>query len=263
VGAVPVARAHDLVAPTWRGDRGTSFYEWQFSDDANPAEPEVVVARYGQALATVTLGQLSAGWLFQLDGLGTQEGYWDLGGQGGQIDVRIESAPWPLDVKEVWVQVTYFEDISQSPAVEIDVAEAEKTDESVHLVEAVLTGGAWKLYQTSWVIDPYASQEEVQIIANPAVGSLVDQIFVDVKVSPACHDPFADIDADGDVDQQDFAEWQKCFTGEDVQEIQPLCGCFDRDNGGVGDGDIDGDDLVAFEACSSAPEVPADPACDD
>lgn len=34
--------------------------------------------------------------------------------------------------------------------------------------------------------------------------------------------------------------------------------CFDRENGGEGDGDIDVDDVSAFEACATGPDVPFD-----
>jgi hypothetical protein len=79
-----------------------------------------------------------------------------------------------------------------------------------------------------------------------------------------CHDPFADADGDGDVDQDDFARFQICFTGDATGD--PLgtfppqnCECFDTD----GDGDVDGADFTAFQACASGPGIPADATCDD
>ncbi|MDM8005455.1 MAG: hypothetical protein QUV05_04795 [Phycisphaerae bacterium] len=76
-----------------------------------------------------------------------------------------------------------------------------------------------------------------------------------------CADPFADADADGDVDQADFAVLQACFTGQ-AGGIATGCECFDRDNGGFGDGDIDSDDWSLFELCASGPGIPANAACD-
>lgn len=87
-----------------------------------------------------------------------------------------------------------------------------------------------------------------------------------------CHDPFADLDDDGDVDQVDFARWQRCYTGENVTLTDSQCACLDRDdmNGSEayelafdGDGDIDADDLDAFLLCVSGPMIPANPACDE
>lgn len=69
-----------------------------------------------------------------------------------------------------------------------------------------------------------------------------------------------DADADGDVDQSDFAVIQACFTGADGGPFDCLtCKCMNTG----GDTDIDGDDLLAFEQCASAPGVAADVTCDD
>ena len=88
-----------------------------------------------------------------------------------------------------------------------------------------------------------------------------------------CHDPFADIDGDGDVDQMDFGLWQLCYTGSGNTSFDPVkCKCLDRDdrNGDHlynppddGDGDIDMDDFAKFAKCYSGPGVPANKACDN
>ncbi len=82
-----------------------------------------------------------------------------------------------------------------------------------------------------------------------------------------CNDPFADADADGDVDGVDFALFQLCSSGSG--NAYPTgagfeyCQCFDRDGVDGPDGDVDQGDFAAFAGCSSGPDVPADPACDD
>lgn len=89
----------------------------------------------------------------------------------------------------------------------------------------------------------------------------------DNGVADACeacvlHDPFADADGDGDVDQEDFGVIQVCLTGSGDPDgvFDPvLCSCYDWN----GDEDVDQWDLAAFEGCASGPEVPADPSCDD
>lgn len=89
-----------------------------------------------------------------------------------------------------------------------------------------------------------------------------DELAVAMSVQP-CNDPFADADADGDVDQADFAVWQQCLTtGGSVPSDPIYCRCFDRDNQ-IGDGDIDLLDYTAFEQCASGPGVSANPACDN
>lgn len=65
-----------------------------------------------------------------------------------------------------------------------------------------------------------------------------------------CHTPIADFDEDGDVDQDDFAGFQRCLTGI-IGGVQPQCGCFNRN----GDDKIDGVDLNAFSACLTGPGV--------
>ncbi len=76
---------------------------------------------------------------------------------------------------------------------------------------------------------------------------------------PACNDPFADVDNDGDVDSLDFASFQRCHTGPAGEYDPPTCHCFDRDANGV----IDHADFTVFQQCGSGSQVPADPACDD
>jgi hypothetical protein len=57
--------------------------------------------------------------------------------------------------------------------------------------------------------------------------------------------------------------WQLCMTSTGPILADPeYCQCLDRDNGGVGDGDIDADDLQIFLQCGSGPSVPADADCE-
>ena len=76
-----------------------------------------------------------------------------------------------------------------------------------------------------------------------------------------CPNPRYDADGDGDVDQDDFAEFQKCYNPSGVAAG---CGCFDWNPSiEAGDDDVDAEDLGLFEFCASGPDVPADPTCDD
>jgi hypothetical protein len=83
-------------------------------------------------------------------------------------------------------------------------------------------------------------------------------------VPPACANPYANTDADIDVDLDDFAEFQLCRTGVNGG-IPDDCECFNRPESGypIGDNDIDDDDLDKFDLCYSGPTVPLIATCDD
>ena len=66
----------------------------------------------------------------------------------------------------------------------------------------------------------------------------------------------ADYDGDGDVDQDDFAIFQKCYTGTDGT-LSPGCEGADFN----GDNDVDAEDHASFESCASGPDVPFAEAC--
>lgn len=70
-----------------------------------------------------------------------------------------------------------------------------------------------------------------------------------------------DVDDDGDVDQEDFATFQTCYTGASGQGTFDASTCWRMDaDDNLG---VDANDLTAFEACASGPAVPADVSCDD
>jgi len=69
-----------------------------------------------------------------------------------------------------------------------------------------------------------------------------------------CPYPFADIDTDGDVDQDDFGLFQICLTGF-VPSVPTGCECLNHN----GDAGIDAADFEAFSACATGPNVPAVP----
>jgi hypothetical protein len=75
-----------------------------------------------------------------------------------------------------------------------------------------------------------------------------------------CGVPFADDDADGDVDMDDFGAFQRCFSGEGAV-VSGGCQCFDRPEEGfpAGDDDVDQTDFTAFTNCASRANVP--PGC--
>ncbi len=84
-----------------------------------------------------------------------------------------------------------------------------------------------------------------------------DTIQVIVTVGVSCHDPFADTDGDGDVDQSDFSVMQVCYSGDEAYTSD--CYCFDRN----GTGTVNNLDFVAFQTCFTGAGIAADPQCDN
>jgi len=171
-------RAHDLVAPPWRGVAGGTYQEWRFSTSANPAAPEVSNNPYGAPTASISVGPYGSGWLSQLPGLGTQYGYWDMG-SAGVITVMLPNKPNPPAASSKWVavQVTYFLDITQAPTVV--VAGGTRVTGQTRLVESVPTGGDWKLDQSYWRITPSPTSEVVTITSSSQWGAVIDQVVID------------------------------------------------------------------------------------
>ena len=62
---------------------------------------------------------------------------------------------------------------------------------------------------------------------------------------------------DGHCDQEDFAHFQRCHTGEDGEP--PPAGCNDADLDD--DGDVETDDFDQFNPCRSGASVPFNVNC--
>jgi hypothetical protein len=75
-----------------------------------------------------------------------------------------------------------------------------------------------------------------------------------------CQVPFADADKDGDVDQEDFGQFQLCYTGE-ASLSEQACACFDvptsDGQGGTAPADqkINQADYLEFAKCITGPDV--------
>ncbi len=67
---------------------------------------------------------------------------------------------------------------------------------------------------------------------------------------------YGDADRDGDVDGADFAAFDACRSGPGVA-LSAGCAGYDRD----GDADVDLDEFGAFQRCYSGQNVAAQAAC--
>jgi hypothetical protein len=252
-GPLTIALGHDLAPPGWRGQANTTYQEWRFTTGATPTPPDASSNPYGAPTANITVGRYGSGWLNQIPGLGTQQGYWDLGGTNGRILITLPNTPDPARYTEVWVQVTYFQDITKAPFV--NVPGGQLVSSQILTVEHVSTGGDWFLGQSIWRIAPSASAEQVDITTDTSWGAVVDQVVVDAIALPvpACDTAAQDADGDGDVDLADFSVFQACFNGPNrpwrTSAPQRNCVCFDQDL----DYDVDLTDFAAFQGCFNGP----------
>jgi len=176
-----VAAAHDVFPPDWRGLEGTTYQEWRFDSDANPAEPDVINNDYGSASALITVGEYGSGWLDD-PMLGTQTGMWDIGGDDSHIVLDIDNRPWAVGYKEIRVQVTYYEGISAAPTV--SVPGAQFVSSQTVLVEEDTSLWGWYLDQSIWQIAPNPSHEQIILTGDPDWGSVIEQIVVDTYCIP-------------------------------------------------------------------------------
>jgi hypothetical protein len=77
-----------------------------------------------------------------------------------------------------------------------------------------------------------------------------------VTVSAVPYGP-ADLDRDGDIDQEDFGRFQACLSGPAKPQNDPACQDAKLD----ADSDVDLNDLGIFQRCMSGANHPADPNC--
>jgi hypothetical protein len=175
--------AHDLIVPIWRGIEGTTFQEWDFSTPSDPALPEIISNPFGDASADITVGQFGSGWHQQLPGMGTQTGYWDIGDGGGSIIIDIDNSLVENPFKEIWIQITYYNDITAAPIVDVQGGVFVGSQLEIP-VEHVPTGGDWLLDQYVFRMYPNPSHEQIVILADPRWMSVIDQVVVDTFCVP-------------------------------------------------------------------------------
>jgi len=185
VAAVAWANSPVIPIPPWRGEENTTLEEWQFNTDANPAAPDLVVNPYGVPVGVIETGFLSEGWIDSLPGVfGNQQGFWDLGGEGGSITLNIPNRPVTAEFKEIWVAVTYFADISAAPTVSIPGASLYGQQYDPIVIESTPTGSEWITQVSIWRMYPNPDFEQITITSDSQWGSLVSNVTVDTICVP-------------------------------------------------------------------------------
>jgi hypothetical protein len=172
------------LVPSWSGQPGTTHQQWTFDDADNPATPEDCQNDYGMPVADITLGDFASGWMNDAMGFGTQTGIWDLG-DAGTIVLDIDNQPLAGPYKEIWVQVTYFEDsLIPAPAIDVPGATLLAQETEIILVEATQPFGDWLMQKTVWQITPNPAFEQVMITAEAGLTAMIDQVTVDTICVP-------------------------------------------------------------------------------
>lgn len=77
--------------------------------------------------------------------------------------------------------------------------------------------------------------------------------------APLTINSVGDFDDDNDVDLEDFAHFQACFSGAGEPQLDPACDKARLDN----DPDVDQNDCAIFRKCMTGPGIPLDLSCFD
>jgi hypothetical protein len=97
--------------------------------------------------------------------------------------------------------------------------------------------------------------ELYRCVVSNAYGSVNSNVAM-LTVIPVPH-AVADFDQDGDVDQEDFGIFQRCYSDSPPLPLAGVCLQVDLDGNGV----VNHSDFAVFLSCLSGPDIPADPMC--
>jgi hypothetical protein len=107
LAAAVCASATIFPPPSWRGEEGTTFQQWSFSEeDYGPVQPDEIPeeARWVNEFGTPKLYVNSSGWSDYVDG---HQGVWTFMGRMGGVDIHIPNNKEPQPVKEMWIELTW------------------------------------------------------------------------------------------------------------------------------------------------------------
>lgn len=207
VTLAPISRslAEDSFRPCWRGNTATTYENWSFSSDANPAAPETFVNAKGTPLATITQGPGAAPYYTRLMG-SNRSGGWDIGSLNGHISLSIPNYPGPW--KRLQVQITYLSMPGLFEPPWVSIAGGTLLSSSGTVNEVIPGFGSWVTTNTFWLVQPGPANEVIVVNGTPAATAvtLIDQIIVDT---------LAGAGGDGDV-----AAFRPCWRGQPNSTFQ-------------------------------------------
>lgn len=177
-----IAVASDPNAPPWRGSAGSTFEEWGFNTNSNPAAPETVSNPYGMPSAVIDYERpFGSGWKNSIPAVyGAAQGWWDIA--RGSIALSIINHPYlGYDIsKDIQVQVVYWKDINDAPTVLVTPT-AIQINKTTTLVASGPMGGAWYLDLWTFHVNPSMNSEVITVKGHPTAGSQIDRIVVDTR----------------------------------------------------------------------------------
>jgi len=170
-------QAEDLVLPPWsRTDPGATHQVWEFSDDSNPAMPDIDNNLNGVATVSLTGG-------FAEKTVWYEEYAGALGVWGFDIDMiaTIPNFDVPNPIKEVWVQITYLADVDPLAFVLPEGDDSDPTFMSV--VQEIVGGNGYTTAVYHAIIEPNPTFE--QIVIWPAeCTAYIDELVIDTICIP-------------------------------------------------------------------------------
>ena len=162
------ATAFASVVPTWRGDDGSTWQQWDFSSNSTSPSPDAGSNPYGDPILTVNpIG----GWIEN------PPGAWPL---SGEIDIFIPNRPETAERKEIWLQLLWQAGSNQTPTLPDEPWVAVTPFSSTHMSrqDTVLDGWTQSLFEiTIWPNPPY---EWITVKGD----IIVDQLIIDTICIP-------------------------------------------------------------------------------
>jgi hypothetical protein len=154
------------------GDSGTTYQQWLFNSDVNPAAPEIAQNPYDDAVAAInnTLNPTAFSW---------SDGVWS--GSKFSLTMDIPNNPAANPSKEVLVELVYQGQIVLSWAMDNDWNDFDNM-----VSQDTDLGNGWKKHTDLWRIEPNPSFERVCYGFNAETGGLaaVDSVAVSTICIP-------------------------------------------------------------------------------
>jgi hypothetical protein len=182
----------------------------------------------------------------------TANGYGDVGGRR----YRVRSGPWATSVTQTaldTVQVQWSTDwpadsvleFGPTPSLGSSVSDPALVTNHSLSIEGLPIGLQYYRVRSAEPVPAESPPVPVLTMRSPVRWFIVRSPYP------------GDFDGDMDVDQEDFAHLQACFTGQGNAVTDPAC--FDADLDG--DGDVDQTDFEIFQKCFAGASVTPDPGC--
>src|SRR5574341_28547 len=173
--------------PPWRGAPGSTYQEWRFDNNANPAAPDLKTNVASAAQAEITLGAFAAGWQQQLPGLGSATGYWDLGSNGSiRLGALSALAPAGGEYQYISLQVVqWFDGGIYSAIAEVTLPGADLLDRAQMESQGDSCGG-WLVDRTLCRLSTAQALDSISI-QGAQQGAIIDRILLETQTfMPAC-----------------------------------------------------------------------------